>query len=95
MFRDSWPKSHPLEPRTPVYHITWVPPPPPGAPSHYNELKERTVNEVQKSQYAQLSRRTGAVLGGGGGGGFGGSSPQKLAQAPPKKKKKFDDIDAC
>ena len=29
MFRDSWPKSHPLEPRTPVYHITWVPPPPP------------------------------------------------------------------
>ena len=28
MFRDSWPKSHPLEPRTPVYHITWVPPPP-------------------------------------------------------------------
>ena len=27
---DSWPKSHPLEPRTPVYHITWVPPPPPG-----------------------------------------------------------------
>ena len=30
MFRDSWPKSHPLEPRTPVYHITWVPPPPPG-----------------------------------------------------------------
>ena len=28
MFRDSWPKSRPLEPRTPVYHITWVPPPP-------------------------------------------------------------------
>ena len=28
MFRDSWPKSHPLEPRTPVYHIMWFPPPP-------------------------------------------------------------------
>ena len=27
------------------------------APSHYNELKERTVNEWQNSQYAQLSRR--------------------------------------
>ena len=26
---DSSPKSHPLEPRTPVYHNTWVPPPPP------------------------------------------------------------------
>ena len=31
MFRDSWPKSHPLEPRTPVYHIIseYPPPPPP------------------------------------------------------------------
>ena len=27
------------------------------APSHYNELKERTVNEWQKSEYAELCRR--------------------------------------
>ena len=32
MFRDSWPKSHPLEPRTPVYHnyVSTPPPPPRG-----------------------------------------------------------------
>ena len=31
MLRDSWPKSHPLEPRTPVYHnYVSIPPPPPA-----------------------------------------------------------------
>ena len=38
MFRDSWPKSHPLEPRTPVYHITWVPPPPPPPPGWKGDI---------------------------------------------------------
>ena len=30
MFRDSWPKSHPLEPRTPrlPYYVSTPPPPP-------------------------------------------------------------------
>ena len=33
MFRDSWPKSNPLEPRTPrlPYYLSTPPPPPPGS----------------------------------------------------------------
>ena len=44
MFRDSWPKSHPLEPRTPVYHITWVPPPPPPGLDIAWVTKARIIN---------------------------------------------------
>ena len=38
MFRDSWPKSHPLEPRTPrLPHYVSTPPPPPGGQNLWHE----------------------------------------------------------
>ena len=67
MFRDSWPKSHPLEPRTPVYHITWLstPPPPPGNSTRNLHVLNHTSEEITifaPKSFGQLNMRCCTIL---------------------------------